>query len=492
MRRKKKTPAAVGSEAVSRALSRDELNLAEWPIASLSHRVPEDCKQLVFEDEIRDQSTGEIVPRKLIITAHATLGLPNSLDDDVIVVLMHITKERNNFTSRTVPFSRMEVIELLGWPKNGQSFDRLEESLSRWHGVSLRWENAWWDKAAQAWRNEEFHIIDNVSSFGQKPRRRVNQHPDQTSLPLHSFTWNQVLFESFQAGNLKSINLSLYLELSLAQSRRAYRFLDKRFYRETELRFDLKSFACNKIGFSQAYSAAKIKEKLQPALDELEEVGFLKPMSREKRYEKVSHGTWKIVFIRGSETKELEQESRSAKALPPPLVAELTKRGITAKSAAELVKQHQAEAIQAKLDVFDWLVEKQDKRVAKSPEGYLVKSISDDYRSPKGFVSAAERQKQSEAKRRKEEDAAATRRHQREQEALERDLAAKVNAHLKSLTSEQLSQLEAVAIAQTSEEKRLNLDDPAMKMVRKTLVLMAVQEHIARLIQSGQLTSEPA
>ena len=39
-----------------------------------------------------------------------------------------------------------------------------------------------------------------------------------------------------------------------------------------------------------------------------------------------------------------------------------------------------------KLEVFDWLTEKKDKRVAKSPAGYLVKSISEDYAAPKGFT----------------------------------------------------------------------------------------------------------
>ena len=60
---------------------------------------------------------------------------------------------------------------------------------------------------------------------------------------------------------------------------------------------------------------------------------------------------------------------------------------MTKGTAEELVQQHPAEFIQPKIDVFDWLVEKQDKRVAKSPAGYLVKSISDDYAAPKGFVS---------------------------------------------------------------------------------------------------------
>ena len=49
------------------------------------------------------------------------------------------------------------------------------------------------------------------------------------------------------------------------------------------------------------------------------------------------------------------------------------------------MQQHPAEIIQAKMEVFDWLREKKDKRVAKSPAGYLVKSINDDYAAPKGF-----------------------------------------------------------------------------------------------------------
>jgi hypothetical protein len=482
-----------------KTIGRDELNLAEFPIASLSHRVPDDCKQLVFEDEIRDQSSGEVIPRKLTVTAHATLGLPNSLDDDVIVILMHLTKERNDFTSRTVPFSRMEVIELLGWPRNGQSFDRLEESLSRWHGVSLRYDNAWWDKAAQAWRTEEFHILDNVSSFGHKLPRRVAQHPDQSSLPLFTFTWNEVVFRSFQAGNLKSINLSLYLELSLAQSRRAYRFLDKRFYRENELRFDLKSFACGKIGFSQSYSAAKIKEKLQPALDELEQVGFLQPMSREKRYEKVSHGTWRIVFVRGAETKEQEaalniptSTEAPAEPLPSPFIGELVKRGVTESTAIELVQQHQdePEIIETRLEVFDWLTDRADKRLAKSPAGYLVSSITRRYAVPKGFESKADRQKREEATQIKERKAAEARTRQQEAARLEHFLAEQAKAYRRSRTPEQLAQLEADAITQASEETRRNLDDPALKPFRKTLLSSLVRDHIARLLQAE--SSEPA
>ena len=74
---------------------------------------------------------------------------------------------------------------------------------------------------------------------------------------------------------------------------------------------------------------------------------------------------------------------------------------MTKATAAELAQRHPAEFIQPKMDVFDWLVEKQDKRVAKSPAGYLVKSITDDYAAPKGFISKAERQQRRKPGRRR-------------------------------------------------------------------------------------------
>ena len=107
----------------------------------------------------------------------------------------------------------------------------------------------------------------------------------------------------------------------------------------------------------------------------------------------------------------------------PPLVAELVKRGVSDKTAADLVRQHPADTIQLKIDVFDWLAEKQDKRIAKSPEGYLVKSIADDYKAPKGFISRADRDRQAEAKRQAEQAAAEERRRQQEEEARERSRA---------------------------------------------------------------------
>src|SRR5262249_43781404 len=91
-------------------------------------------------------------------------------------------------------------------------------------------------------------------------------------------------------------------------------------------------------------------------------------------------------------------ESPESSALAE-LRAELHARGVTPASAVDLTKEFPVERIKAKIEVFDWLVERKDKRVAKSPAGFLVKSIQVDYSPPKGFVSKEEetRRKQAEA-----------------------------------------------------------------------------------------------
>jgi Replication initiator protein A len=464
----------------ARLIGRDEMNLAEFPIALLADRTQAGQKTLYFEDE----------HGRLTVTGSDAYGLPTATDTDVIVALLYLTKQRNNFTDVKVNFSRYELIKLLNWPDDGGFYKRLDQSLNRWGGVWLVYDKCWWDNKTKKYVSAKMHILESVFIAESGGKKR----DEQTDLPFSTFTWNKTFIESCQADNLRQLNLDIYFSLKSAISKRLYRFLGKRFYLQGDWTFDLNEIAFDRVGLSRNYerNAGKIKEKLQPAIDELEAIGFLRPLSRAERYGRIDRGQWTIRLTRQSPALVASSQSAPPVTSSPPLVAELTSRGVTKKTAAELVKQHQAEAITTKIEEFDFLVSKQDKKVAKSPAGYLVSSINDDYAPPKGFFSKAERERQAEAKRRKEEDAAATRRQARDQEAQERDLAAKVNAHLKSLTPEQLSHIEAVAIDQASEEKRQNIDDPAMKMVRKTLVLMAVQEHVARLIQAGQLTVEPA
>ncbi|HLH28033.1 MAG TPA: hypothetical protein VKW77_03910, partial [Acidimicrobiales bacterium] len=205
-----------------------------------------------------------------------------------------------------------------------------------------------------------------------------------------SFRWNEVIFQSFQSGNLKQLDLEFYLKLRLPTTKRMYRFLDKRFYRRSRLDFDLRSLACEHIGLSRSYAPTELKRRLKPALEELEQLGFLEPLGPDERYSYVKRGCWRIIFIRGSRaTAEAQDPAARAEDRPGELIDALKARGVTARTAQELVEAHPSGRIRTKLEVFDWLLRNEDRRVGKNPAGYLVASIRSDYQAPVDFQAQA-------------------------------------------------------------------------------------------------------
>jgi hypothetical protein len=164
-----------------------------------------------------------------------------------------------------------------------------------------------------------------------------------------------------------------------------YRFLDKRFYRRSRLDFDLRTLACEHIGLSRSYAPTELKRRLKPALEELEQLGFLEPLGPDERYSYVKRGCWRIIFIRGCAADAEVRDSTTEREQPTRLIEALKARGVTGKVARELVEIHPAGRIRTKIEVFDWLLRNEDKRVGKNPAGYLVASIRSDYQVPADY-----------------------------------------------------------------------------------------------------------
>ena len=121
-----------GGQAHRRDMGRDELNLAEFPLATLADKAPRGCKTLTFGDRIWDRSQRKHVARRLTITASDKYGLPTALDDDVTLGLVQLSK-RADFADRCVRFSRYRLIRLLGWGDEGK--DVFREALGRHVGM---------------------------------------------------------------------------------------------------------------------------------------------------------------------------------------------------------------------------------------------------------------------------------------------------------------------------------------------------------------------
>jgi hypothetical protein len=459
-------------------IGRDEMNLAEFPIALLADYAPKGQKTLYFEDD----------HGRLTVTGSDAHGLPTAGDADVIVALIYLTKLRNDFKDVKVNFSRYELIKLLNWQDKGSSYKRLDQSLNRWGGVWLVYDKCWWNNRLKCYTSAKMHIIDSVEILDNDASRK-NHLPGQIALPFSYFTWNRKFIESCQADNLRQLNLDEYFSLSSAVSKRLYRFLGKRFYAQREHTFDLNEVAFERVGLSRSYenNAGKIKEKLQPAIEELEAIGFLRPLSRDKRYTRIDHGRWDICLIRGSRTQaeSLKQpESSDTRSIElaaptplPPLVTELVNHGVTVATAAELVKRNPAEGIERQIEILDWLMEKKPAKVAE-PGAYLVSAIKTGHAAPKGFTTKAERQAHEEARQAKEREAAAARRQEREQAAHDQNLRRRVNVYLKQLDQGERLALEAKALAAASPNDREVYESHVMSKFRDALMLGMLRAYL--------------
>ena len=349
-----------------RSLGTDEMNLAEWPLASLSTRNDVGQNTLLFEDTIFDKGANKNVERTVVIAGSDHFGLPTSTDSDILLVLVHLTNVRNGLKAKKVEFSRYELIKFLGWPQDGRSYKRLDESLQRWCAVTLNYKHAWWDRSGKRWKSRSFHVLETLELRG-----RDEIHDDG----LSTFTWNDVIFESFNAGNLKRIDLGVYFNLKLATSRQMYRFLDKRFHRCEHRKFDLLTFATEHVGLSRKYDNYDLKRKLMPAIEELEKIGFIVACSQAERFERVATGRWMIHVTKA-------RGDNGGKTSDSPMVAELTSRGVNQRVAKDLASRFSEQHIEEKLQLHDHLVAQKDRRISRNAPGFLAASIRHDYKEP--------------------------------------------------------------------------------------------------------------
>lgn len=401
--------------------------------------------RLTFENEIHDPARNRKVKRKLEIQAGAE-GLPTVADMDVLDAFLLVGKETTGLQSPEILFSRYQMCDILGWPKNGTSYRRIEQAVRKWVTVTISYQ-AWWQRSADeeddgGWTNlKGFHIFDSVE-LNDYTTGRIGRIK-QSELPMSKVVLGKPFADSLSRGNMKRLNLADLFHLNLGTSKRLYRFLDKRFYHNPRLTFDLKTLACVHVGLSDKYKPADLKRKLQPAINELVEIGFLVEVPAEQRFTRVAHGVYEVHFQRASRDKVGPlplKGPKTQRAADRRMIKELTERGVSQNVARKLVEDTSItpEFMRAKLEYFDW--ECATNGAPKRPGGWIRKAIEEDWQPPANFKTAEERKHQEQVARNKELEERERKR--REKKAIEaeqqqaRDEWEMVQAHLATLSEE--------------------------------------------------------
>ncbi|RIK32970.1 MAG: hypothetical protein DCC55_35845 [Chloroflexi bacterium] len=249
---------------------KDEMNLAEFPFASL-RRHGDTRRTITYEGWTVDKE-GTRRHQKWTVAGSTAVGLPTEFDERVLVALITIT-DGLDFVSRKIPFSVYQVIKIIGLVRSKLAYQSIEDSLDRLVGVTIKSEQAFWDNSRKerVTTKEAFHIVE---KYWLRYREQDAKIIEAEGVPGY-IIWGEDIWNSFKANYIKSLDLTFFYGLQSPAARRLYRFLDKRMQYQQQYEIDIIELA-KRLGMTVYRYPAKVREKLQPALDELIARGFLR------------------------------------------------------------------------------------------------------------------------------------------------------------------------------------------------------------------------
>lgn len=305
---------------------RDELNLIDFPIAVLQHQQPKAANggrpdELVCVIEAFDKELGKVVPRTLTRRTASKHGFPTPLEDEVLVALLTLTRIKNGFSQPRVEFRNGELFDLMKWPHNGNSNQRLAIALDRLTGLTLKYENSWSTEVGTFEKEFTTGLLESYQLTKQMRGRR------ERNAESSWFQWASEVFADIKRGNVRALNTEQFFALERPISRRMYRFLDKHLSEQPEFEMDLIVFASH-LGLAETSHIGKIKKRLAAGVAELEQIpSFIDPVPLADRYQKVGPGNWKIRFQRTGVRQAVNQLSST-----------IPQRKIELDAAEELIK----------------------------------------------------------------------------------------------------------------------------------------------------------
>ncbi|MDQ4078347.1 MAG: replication initiator protein A, partial [Chloroflexota bacterium] len=368
--------------AMALVQGKDEMNLAEFPFASL--RTVSDSRNVIGYEGWVVGKDGERRRQKWEVTGSTKVGLPTEFDERVFVALLAITASEG-FVSPKVPFSVYQVLKIMGLGQKQKNYRKVERALDRLVGVTIFAEGAFWDNRRKAWVKTKsgFHIIEKYWLGYLEGEEHVRE---EEGVPGYVI-WSKDIWESIEAGYIKRLDLDLFYSLERPLARRLYRFLDKRMQYQASYEIDIFDLA-GRLGMTEYPKPSQVKRKLQPAFDELIDRRYLEraEVVKVQGYTRIRFTTVEEAAPRAEEAPtvgEGEPDAEEAEQEPDggideEVVAALVERGLSERVARRLVRCLERARILEKIAYLEWLQAEHPGQI-RNPHGWLRRAIEEDY-----------------------------------------------------------------------------------------------------------------
>jgi Replication initiator protein A len=277
-----KEPDAQAALLTPIILGKDEMNLAEYPLSILTHRIPRDRKTYSFTQRITDHE-GTLVKQSWSVLGSDKYGLPTPYDDDVLIALLYCYKEQKP-QGKQIHFSLYKLCQIMRKALSKREYDRMRDSLNRLTSTTIVATNCFYDNLAKSWVSEAFHLFDRYKLYQERKGRAASPH--LSFVEMSEFFYRSVAVANY----IKDLDLGIYYTLTLPISKRLFRYLDKNRYKKRRYEETVMRMA-SKLPLTYSYPS-QVKQKLAPAHEELLRHGYLTRVT----YDVTREGEEKVIY----------------------------------------------------------------------------------------------------------------------------------------------------------------------------------------------------
>lgn len=338
---------------------RGTVKTVPWKKGERSHWVEYSRSHLTIEWLGRSRVTGERRDFYVNVETPESKGLPTALAEDVFVALMKCTADQQ-FDGPEIQRTRNDLISMMGWHRNGQYYQRLDEILSQFVRMTVS-TNALWDPEDEAYFTAEFNILDSVEY------RQGDAEGPVTII------WGQKIMDIFSRNYMKFLDTRTYYAFSSQTAKRVYRWLDKQLSIYPQIQIDVLRFAHRVLGLGVSYTyPSQVLQKLEEKLNELTTAG----VATWEYVDSDSDSGKKFVFTRIFDYATMILPTREN------VVDALRRRGVD--HPQQLVEDYMLERCLKQIAYFDWRTQ-HDRQPVDNPGGFLAERIRNDRPLPKGL-----------------------------------------------------------------------------------------------------------
>ncbi len=484
------TPASEPSTRVGK----DVMGLVEYPFAALGATGP----AVVLEQkwDVKDPATGEVREATWKMAGSPTLGLPTPTDERVYLVLMELSRELG--FPRTVPFTCYNLLKRLGWRDDRDSYEMLREAFEKLSSVMITTRNIHWSEKNGRFYNTGFSLIQGYVIEAEDPGRKK---PSE-KVPQSHFIWNEVVHDLITEGKIRTIDLDFALSLAKPMSLRLFRYLDKKIYDgKGAFEIELHRLCETHLGMTPAPYNSQLKQRLEPAHDELRDRGFLVEVTyapmKTREGEKVRYtfsprtgqiaesvplpsgsgaSTWTVAASSAqpvplknipSSHKHSEGEEATVNSEGEELLGRMAALKVSPEVARELLQNNSLQLLRLHLDCLS-------DRAPKDPAAVFVKAVRGEWEAPQKYLERVEATERAQKRREAQESAQASKAAQKASEgaqmASQEEEASQLDEKWEQLAPEVRSRIEAEAKERLGVLGQAGRAPAALAAMRRTLL----------------------